>query len=83
MRPAPAPSIDLGGRVQIIDDSTTPPRWKTLARCFATTERARAIARQHNLPGVWLVDDYGDRHYVSASWLCGGSHEPPGAPLPH
>ena len=67
MRPAPAPSIDLGGRVQIIDDSTTPPRWKTLARCFATDKRARAIARKHGLPGVWLVDDCGYRRYISAN----------------
>ena len=66
MKPAPIPNIDLGGRVQIIDDSTTPPHWKTLARCFATDKHARAIARKHGLPGVWLLDDLGDRHYVSA-----------------
>ena len=66
MTPAPMSNIDLGGKVQIIDDSTTPPRWKTLARCFATDKHARAIARQHHLAGVWLVDDCGYRRYVSA-----------------
>ena len=51
----------------MIDDSTTPPRWKTLVRCFATDKHARAIARKHGLPGVWLVDDLGDRRYISAN----------------
>ena len=67
MRPALLPCIDLGGRVQVIDDSTTPPRWKTLARCFATDKHARAIARKHRLPGAWLLDDLGDRRHISAN----------------
>ena len=66
MKPTSIPNIDLGGKVQIIDDTHTPPRWKTLAHCFATEKHAKAICREHGLSGVWLVDDLGDRRYISA-----------------
>lgn len=68
-KPATLPNICLGGRIQIIDDTTEPPQWKTLARCFATDKNARAVARKHGLSGVWVLDDYGYRWYVSAHLL--------------
>ena len=63
--PAPLPCIDLGATFQVIDDSTTPPRWKTLGRGYATRKAAQAFILQHQLAGIWMVDDTGDRQYLS------------------
>ena len=56
--------IDLGGKLQVIDESSDPPRWRTIARVFPATP-ARAWALLADLPthprNVWLLDDLGCR----------------------
>lgn len=64
-RPSAAPNIDLGGRVQVIEEHNGIAYWKTLARCFCTSVNAKKVMRQHGLNAAWLVDDYGSRVYVT------------------
>ena len=62
---APLPNIDLGATFKIIDDSTAPPRWKTVGRGYATQKAAQQFIHTHNLSGIWMVDDCGYKTYVS------------------
>ncbi len=52
-------------RLQEIDNSVDPPRWKTLGECL---DAPNAIARELQNPkykghDVWIRDAFGDRRY--------------------
>lgn len=65
-KPAPAPNIDLGGQVAVIDFSTSPPRWKKVGpRIFATQANAKGIMRKHGLKSAWLIDDLGYKQLLN------------------
>ena len=58
-------NIVTSARLQEIDDSIDPPRWKTLGECIDTPN---AIARELQNPkyrghDVWIRDAFGDRRY--------------------
>jgi hypothetical protein len=61
----PPPNVDLAARYQVIDDSVTPPRWKTLHEGYATLKTAQAVIKAHKLPGIWMLDGTGDRQYIA------------------
>jgi hypothetical protein len=65
-KPAPLPIIDLGGRLRVIDDSTDPPRWKTICN-LAPASEANAIKemKRRGLRAAWLFDDIGDKRYLT------------------
>ena len=58
--------VDLGGRLQIIDDSVEPPRWKTVAslNCASRANAERSM-RQLGLTSAWLRDDCGERRLIT------------------
>ena len=64
-KPAPLPIIDLAATYQVIDDTTTPPKWKTIGRGYTTEKTAQQLMNTHHLPGIWAVDDCGYRTYYS------------------
>ncbi len=54
-----------GARLQEIDSTVNPPKWKTLGECIDTPN---AIARELQDPkykghDVWIRDAFGDRRY--------------------
>lgn len=65
MKPAPMPVIDLFAKFQVIDDSVSPPKWKTIGTGVASKATAIACAAKNGLRGVWINDGF-DRRYVTA-----------------
>jgi hypothetical protein len=63
-KPCPIPNIDLGGVVQVIDDSGAKPRWREVGRCVATLKNAEEILRANGLRQGWLYDGF-ERRLVS------------------
>ena len=64
-KPQSIPNIDLGGTFSIIDESTMPPRWKTIGRGYATAQQARKLMLTHGLAGIWMRDDLGYSTYIT------------------
>lgn len=59
------PNIDLGAEFRVIDDSGRKPIWKVLGRGYATKKVAQQFIVHFHLVGAWMVDDYGNRSYIS------------------
>jgi hypothetical protein len=65
-KPAPLPVIDLAGSVKVIDDTTAPPKWKTIGRVpAATVVNAKRVLKAHNLASGWLFNDLGEKEFVT------------------
>lgn len=66
-KPAPAPVIDLGGRVAVIAEVNGRMVYKTVERVFpASKVKAAEVLRRHGFAGGWLIDGTGDREWVDA-----------------
>lgn len=65
MRTAPIPNVHPSCRLQVIDDSTDPPRWRTVAECFDAPNPIRREMRRHGLSQCWIVDCLGGRRLIT------------------
>jgi len=65
MKPSSLPNIHPGCTIQIIDDTTNPPMWKTIGECFDTINTIRRMMDANNIKTAWIRDCLGDRRYVT------------------
>ena len=63
---AKPPCIDLGGQVAVIDDTVNPPVWRKAGpRVVASVANAKGIMRLNNLTAAWMIDDLGNKLYIT------------------
>lgn len=64
-KPGTIPNIHPSCQVQVIDDTGTTPRWKTIATCFDAPNPIAEVLKRNGLKSAWVRDCLGDRRYVT------------------